>query len=455
MKKAVAIALLAVAAVARAFYEDSGDVVALNEKNFGPLVIGSDHVWVVEFYAPWCGHCKHFAPEYARAAQNLHGIVRVGAVNCDEEQKLCGTFGIQGFPTVKLFPWSTVPVPKGRPGEVTKEPVEYNGPRRASALANAAVNMLPSFVHRLDAEKEPAFVAERLGKVLLFTDKRSVPTLFKALALEYRDRLAFGCVKSTDAALVAKYGVTQFPSVLVLPAAAASKSKTEGEGEDKSEPVRYTGKVAFDALNAFLRKHAPPAVPRYGAEAEGGDEAAAEGGATARPVDPAEYQLERVASADDWAAHCVGRTGLCAVAVLDPYNYPDDAARQEALLARLAAQYVGRLHVVWFAAREQPAVCRALGLETFPALALVNPARTPRQRTRVAHFRGAFDEPALTAYLDRFLAGGRGAAVLDAELAFRTVDPADYLAPPADAVDDDDDDDDDGVDVRSAHKTDL
>lgn len=451
MKKTVAVALLAVAAVASAFYEDSGDVVALTEKNFGPLVIGSDHVWVVEFYAPWCGHCKHFVPEFARAAQNLHGIVRVGAVNCDEEQKLCGSFGVQGFPTVKLFPWSTVPVPKGRPGEVTKEPVDYNGPRRAAALANAAVNMLPSFVQRVDAAAEPEFLAGRLGKVLLFTDKTSVPTLFKALALEYRGRLSFGYVKSSDAALVAKYGVTQFPAVLVVPRPGKGKSEGKDASESESEPVRYTGKVAVDALNAFLRAHAPPAVPRYGAEADAEDAAA--GGATARPVDPAEYELQRITGAADWAAHCVGRAGLCAVAVLDPYNYPADAAPQEALLARLAARYVGRVHVVWFAAREQPAVCRALGLDTFPALALVNPARTPRQHTRVAHFRGAFAEPALTAYLDRFLAGGRGAAVVDTALEFRTVDPADYLAPADTPLADDDDDVD--VDVRSAHKTDL
>ena len=449
-KTLVSLGLLLVAAVASGLYENSEDVVALTEKNFGPLVIGSDHVWVVEFFAPWCGHCKHFAPEYARAAQNLHGVVRVGAVNCDEEQRLCGSFGIQGFPTVKLFPWSTVPAPKGRPGEVTKEPVDYNGPRRAASLARAAVDLLPSFVQKVDAAAEPAFAAGRLAKVLLVTDKTSVPTLFKALALEYRNRLAFGCARSSDSALVAKYGVTQFPAVLVLPA-----SKGTGTDEDQSEPVRYTGKITFDALNAFLRKHAPPAVPRYGeSESESSDREGAEGaakGTTARPLDPEEYKVRRIVSAEDWTAHCVDRAGLCAVAVLDPYNYPDDVAAQEALLERIAAQYAGRLHVVWFAAREQPAVCRALGLDTFPALALVNPARTPRQRTRVSHLRGAFDEASVAAYLDRFLAGGRGAAVLDADLEFRTVDPADYLAPTADTEDADDDD----VDVHSAHKTDL
>lgn len=54
-----------------ALYDSNSNVVELTPDNFDRLVTDSYEVWLVEFYAPWCGHCKNLAPEYKKAAKAL------------------------------------------------------------------------------------------------------------------------------------------------------------------------------------------------------------------------------------------------------------------------------------------------------------------------------------------------------------------------------------------------
>lgn len=49
----------------------STDVIELTQSNFEKLVLKSDEIWIVEFYAPWCGHCQQLVPEYKKAAAAL------------------------------------------------------------------------------------------------------------------------------------------------------------------------------------------------------------------------------------------------------------------------------------------------------------------------------------------------------------------------------------------------
>lgn len=54
-----------------ALYDSSSDVVMLDPSNFDTLVLKSNEIWIVEFFAPWCGHCKNLVPEYKKAATAL------------------------------------------------------------------------------------------------------------------------------------------------------------------------------------------------------------------------------------------------------------------------------------------------------------------------------------------------------------------------------------------------
>ena len=75
--------------------------VELTQENFEQTVNGNAMV-IIDFWAPWCGPCKGFAPVYEKAAE-AHPEVVFGKVNTDEQQELAGSFGIRSIPTLVVF----------------------------------------------------------------------------------------------------------------------------------------------------------------------------------------------------------------------------------------------------------------------------------------------------------------------------------------------------------------
>jgi len=75
--------------------------VELTKENFEKVITESQMV-IVDFWAPWCGPCRGFAPIYEKAAEG-HADVVFGKVNTDQEQELAGAFGIRSIPTLMVF----------------------------------------------------------------------------------------------------------------------------------------------------------------------------------------------------------------------------------------------------------------------------------------------------------------------------------------------------------------
>uniref|UniRef100_A0A3B3ZUP4 DnaJ homolog subfamily C member 10 n=1 Tax=Periophthalmus magnuspinnatus TaxID=409849 RepID=A0A3B3ZUP4_9GOBI len=78
--------------------------VDLTPDSFRTLVLQGDQHWVLDFFAPWCGPCQHFAPEFEVLARSLKGKVRAGKVDCQAHYQLCQTAGISAYPTVRFYP---------------------------------------------------------------------------------------------------------------------------------------------------------------------------------------------------------------------------------------------------------------------------------------------------------------------------------------------------------------
>lgn len=68
-----------------AMYETaSSKVEKLTDSNFQKLVMNSDELWMVEFYSNGCGHCKNLEPHWDKAARMLKGVVKLGAIDVDQ-----------------------------------------------------------------------------------------------------------------------------------------------------------------------------------------------------------------------------------------------------------------------------------------------------------------------------------------------------------------------------------
>jgi len=173
-----------------------------------------------------------FKDEYVSISEKLYGIIKVGAVDCLKEEELCEEFSVYNVPTILIFSEN-----------FTDDGDKHEGAMTANSIMNAATKKMQSFVSVVTESNYESFVERDRNtkhKIILFTEKKSTPTVYKALSKKYLERLTFGEIKQASEELVKQFGIVTFPTIMAL----TDPENYAGE--------KYEGEMNIDQLTKFM-----------------------------------------------------------------------------------------------------------------------------------------------------------------------------------------------------------
>lgn len=225
---------------------DEKDVVVLKESNFSDFISKNKHV-MVEFYAPWCGHCQALAPEYAAAATELkkEGNVVLAKVDATEEAELAQKYDVQGFPTVFFF--------------VEGIHKQYAGQRSKDAIVNWVKKKTGPTLQNITTTEEAEHILATEEKVVLGYLDALVGSDSDELAAvsSLEDDVNFYQTISADVAKLFKIDPLAKRPALVLIKQEAEKVSHFGDEFSKSAISDFVYKNKLPLVANFTRENAP------------------------------------------------------------------------------------------------------------------------------------------------------------------------------------------------------
>ncbi|KAF2088029.1 disulfide isomerase [Saccharata proteae CBS 121410] len=221
----------------------SAAVLDLVPDNFDTIA-NSGKPALVEFFAPWCGHCKNLAPVYEELATTFaHAAdkVSIAKVDADEHRSLGQRFGVQGFPTLKWF--------DGKGGE----PEDYKGGRDLESLSGfvrektgvkpKVKGQVPSEVVMLNDKSFKEEIGGEKGVLVAFTAPwcghcKSLAPTWETLAHDFKNEpnvlIAKVDAEAPNAKATAQdQGVKSYPTIKYFPAGSTVAEPYEGGRTEK------------------------------------------------------------------------------------------------------------------------------------------------------------------------------------------------------------------------------
>ncbi|KAI3938546.1 hypothetical protein MKW92_004586 [Papaver armeniacum] len=182
-----------------------GKVLELVDSNFDSAIASFDFL-LVDFYAPWCGHCKRLSPELDAAAPVLAKLekpVAIAKVNADKYTRLATKYEIDGFPTMMIFMHGV--------------PVEYNGPRKAELLVRFLKKFVAPDVTLLESDSAISNFIEMAGTNFpIFVGFGLNESVVSELAIKYKRRAWFSVSKDFSEDAMITYDFDKVPALVSM-----------------------------------------------------------------------------------------------------------------------------------------------------------------------------------------------------------------------------------------------
>ncbi|MBA0820301.1 hypothetical protein Gohar_025688, partial [Gossypium harknessii] len=186
-------------------FKVDGKVLELDESNFD-LAISSLTYILVDFYAPWCRHCKLLSPQLDEAAPVLAGLkepIVIAKVNADKFTRLASKHDVDAYPTLKLFMHGVS--------------MEYYGPRKADSLVQYLKKFVSTDVSILISDSAISDFVEEAGTFFpIFIGFGLNETVLSNLAVKYKKRAWFSVAKDFSDEAKVLYDMEKVPALVAI-----------------------------------------------------------------------------------------------------------------------------------------------------------------------------------------------------------------------------------------------
>jgi protein disulfide-isomerase A1 len=182
-----------------------GRVLELNDTNFEAAISRFDYL-LVDFYAPWCVHCKRLSPELDVAAPVLADSdtpIVLAKIDADKFTSLASKYDVSGYPTLKFF--------------INGFPTDYSGPRKADSLVPYLKKLAGPDVVVLKSNSEVhEFIKASDKKFPIFIGFGVEESLVVDFGKQYKKRAWFSVAKEISDEAMVEYDFDKKPALLAI-----------------------------------------------------------------------------------------------------------------------------------------------------------------------------------------------------------------------------------------------
>lgn len=218
------------------YFASEEDILELDDDNFASKIAEHESVLVM-FYAPWCGHCKHLKPHYAKAAEELKTNdppIILAKVDCTTAGKnTCKKYSIEGFPTLKIF----------KNGYLFQE---YHGSREATGIVRYIRGKIGPSSKELSSQNDldKFLTYEDVSVIGIFQEESDMRTAFFKIAEQMHDKVRFGHTFRLE---------VLYKQELVDGIILFRPNHLDNKFEKKE--IKYNGASEFDDIQSFITKN--------------------------------------------------------------------------------------------------------------------------------------------------------------------------------------------------------